>query len=454
MKKELLHDFTTGNVTGILIRFAFPMFISNVLQLVYRTVDTIVVGQKIGSIGVSATSVGGDLTSLLTMLVSGFTSAASIIISQHIGAGKKDRIGPIIGTLAWVLAIASVVFTAFGLILRVQLLQWMNTPQEAFDEALAYSTITIIGLIFVYGYNGISSVLRGLGDSKHPLMFIIISSLCNVVLDLIFVFALNMGSFGAGLATTLSQGVSFVCSAVFLAIKRDSLGFEIHKQDWKIRREYLSSLTVLGLPMAAKMAAIHISKIFTNSFINSYGLEVCAVTSVGTRICAVAAVVGDSLSGSGGTVVGQNIGAQKYDRVLKVMGSIMAMCVGAAVVFTIILLVAPGAIFGIFTADLNMVIVMEYVPIIILMFFANATRSAANAFINGSGNHKINWIVAILDAFVLRVGLGLLLGLAFGMQYKGFWLGSALSSFAPLIIGGIYMLGGNWKTRKYIIKDN
>lgn len=421
--------------------------------MVYQTVDTIIVGQVLGNVGISAVTISSDVITFLTIMVMGFSSAAQIIMSQYIGAGKKDKLGEFFGTFITLLAISGVVLTIAGLILRKQLLRWMNTPEEAFEEAVAYITVTMCGLLFVFGFNALSSVIRGLGDSKHPFIFVLITSICNLGLDVLFVVGMNKGSFGAALATVICQAISLILATGFIIIKKDNLGFVISKKDWRVRKEYFLPLVKLGIPMALKSAAVSISKLFTNSYINSYGLIVSAVTGIGTKMVTIASLVSNSLGAAGGSVIGQNIGAEKYDRVKKTVIATFVISVIFSAVVAIILIFFPQQFFMLFTKDVSiMPVAMEYVPILVVLFIANAARSSGNALINGSGNHRLNLLLALLDALVLRIGLSLFFGLVVGMEYRGFWLGSALTTFTPMVVGGIYLLSGKWKTNKYIIK--
>lgn len=454
MKKEIIQDYTSGSVAKQLLVFTFPIFLGYLLQTLYNTVDMIIVGKVLGSAGLSGVSIGGDVSNLLTILIMGFASAAQIIISQFLGAQRWDRLKSFIGTFSTTLFFIAVGLSVVGVLLAKNLLNWMNTPQEAYGEALAYSIVIMFGLIFVCGYNAVSSILRGLGDARHPFVFIVISTIVNIILDVLFVVAWGMGAMGAALATIISQAISFFCALIFLVKRKDLLGFSFELRDFKINGEMLSSLLKLGLPMALKSAAVTLSKLFTNSFVNSYGVTVSAVTGVGAKINNVAAMVSNSFSTSTSTMIGQNIGAEKYNRVLKIVFTVFVFNVGFAVLLTPFILLYPRQMFMLFTSDDSiMTVAMEYIPSLIVMILSCATRACANALINGSGNHKINFALAILDAFVIRVGLSLLLGIVFEMGYQGFWMGSALSSFTPLIVGAIYLISGKWKTRKYIIRD-
>lgn len=207
----LIRDLTTGNVTRQLITFATPLFLSGLLQTVYSMVDMIVVGQFVGSVGLSAVSVGSEILNVLMFVAMGFSNAGQIIISQFIGAERRDDVRRLIGTLFSFLLLCAVALTVVCLILRSQLLMWVNVPEEALDQAGAYVTTCICGLIFVYGYNLVSAILRGMGDSRHPFMFVAIASVINLVLDLLFIAVFHWGA-SAILASTAS-GTAMRCPA-------------------------------------------------------------------------------------------------------------------------------------------------------------------------------------------------------------------------------------------------
>lgn len=454
MSKGLVKDFTTGNIWKELIIFSMPLFLANLLQMVYNMVDTVVVGRVLGNPGITGVTIGGDVTHFFTMLVMGFSGAASIIISQLVGASKRDKIGKVIGTLSIFLLICAVFFTVGGVIFRTQILTAMNTPAECFKEALDYSTVCIVGLVFIFGYNAVSAVLRGLGDSKHPFIFIAIAAILNTILDVLFVMVFNMGTFGAALATVIGQGVSFITALIFLITHKDSLGFVVQKEDIKIDREIFGTLVKLGIPMALKQASISFSKIFINAFINGYGVTVAAVGGIGHKICNIPMLVSNSVNTAGSSMVGQNIGGEKYDRVPKILLAITTIVGVLVLIFMAITIIFPSQVFMLFTKDNSIIpVAMEYMPILILNFVGSIARSPSNALINGSANYSVNFVMAILDAFLARLGLGLLFGKVLGMNYFGFWLGDAISGFMPFIIGGIYFLTGKWKTRKYVVKE-
>ena len=453
-QRTLVTDFTTGSVPRQLLVFSAPLFLSNLLQVVYNMVDMIIVGQVSGKTGLSAVSVGGDVSNFLTFIAMGFSSAGQIIISQYIGAGQREKLGRFIGSMFTFLSACALALTTICLLLRTPILALMNTPEAAWEQAMAYASICASGLVFIYGYNLVSAILRGMGDSRHPFIFISIAALMNVALDLLFVLHFGMGAMGAALATVISQSFSFLCCAVFLWKKREYFGFSICAEDFlRPDREMLLTLSKLGVPMSIKSASIHFSKLFVNSWINGYGVEVSAMAGIANKFNSISNLFSNSINTAGSSMVGQNIGAEQYHRVPKIMLTSFAFTVSISVLLSAAVLLFPTQVFGIFTDETEVLaIAMEYIPIAVLIFFGSAFRAPMNTLINGSGNYPINFATAILDGLLLRIGLSLLFGLTLGMEYMGFWLGDALAGFTPFWIGLVFYFSGKWKTRKYIIK--
>ena len=449
MSNSQIKDFTQGNISKQLIIFAWPLFLSNLLQVVYNMVDMMVVGNVIGKSGLSAVSVGGDVSNLLTFIAMGFASAGQVIIAKYIGAKERDKIGRFVGTMSGFLLVCAVILSILGLTFQDTLLKLMNTPVEAYDGAYNYSAICMSGLVFIYGYNIVSAILRGMGDSKHPFVFISIAAVLNLVLDIIFVAYLDLGAGGAALATVISQAVSFIACTVFLIKNRAAFELDINKKafyNWD--KQMLIALIKLGAPMAIKNASVQISKLFVNSWINSYGVAVSAFAGIANKIASVTNLISMAMNNAGSTMVGQNIAAGEFNRVKKIMKNIAVITFTVAIIFSVLMFFFPEEIFGLFTEDGDtdvLAIAGNYVPIAILLFFGSAMRAIMNALINGSGNYKVNFATAILDGIVLRIGLAILFGLVLDFKHYGFWLGDALAGFTPFWVGLIFYFSGHWK---------
>lgn len=447
MATSEIKDFTKGNITRQLIVFSLPLFLSNLLQIVYNMVDMVVVGAVCGKAGISAVSVGGDVVALLTFVGMGFGSAGQVLIARYIGAGQREKIGKFVGTMTVFLTAATVVISALGLVFRHPILKLMNTPTEAYEWALDYSVVCMLGLVFIYGYNIVSAILRGMGDSKHPFIFIAIAAAVNVALDVLLVAVFPLGPMGAALATVISQAVSFASSLVFLIIKREKFGLAVGARDFlRFDREMLLDLVRLGTPMAIKTASIQFSKLFVNSWINGYGLGVSAFAGIANKISAIANLISAAMNTAGSTMVGQNIAAGRFDRVKKILVNLAVITLSVAALLSAVMLLFPNAVYSLFSTDAEVLAIGEgFVPIAVLLFVAGALRAVMNALINGSGNYKINFVTAILDGVVMRIGLSLLFGIALGMEHYGFWLGDALAGFTPFLIGVGFYITGLWK---------
>ena len=453
--KTLINDFTQGPVLKAMLSFAFPLFLSNLLQAVYNVVDMVIVGQVVGESGLSGLSIGGDMLSFLTFLSMGFSTASQTIIAQYIGAGWRERLSRFIGTMASFLFLSAAAMSVICLLLRKQILSWLNTPAESWDQAMAYSVTCMFGLVFIYGYNIVSAILRGMGDSKRPFYFISLAAILNLLLDLLFVVVFRWEAFGAAFATVIAQAVSFLTALIYLYKRRQTLGFTFSARHFRIDSAELKPLLKLGIPSAISSASIQFSKLFVNSWINSYGVTVSAVTGVGHKVDIFANQMCFAVATAGSAMTGQNIGAGKYHRVKRIVGAAFFLnAISFSVMFTLVGLF-PEAVYSIFTADADVLrVCMEYLPISLVSFAASALRGGMNSFNLGCGNYKFNYAVALMDGIVGRVGLSLLFGLPMGMGYFGFWLGNAVAGLMPLILGAIYFSTGRWKKTSSILSES
>lgn len=448
MGNTMVNDLTKGSVAKQLLKFAFPLFLSNALQAIYNIVDMIVVGQYIGGAGMSAVSIGGDMLHLLTFVAMGFSSAGQVLIAQDVGAGKMDSVRKIIGTMFTFLLLASVTISVICFAVREPMLSLLNTPAESFKYTLDYTVTCIVGLVFIYGYNIVSAILRGMGDSRRPFIFIAIAAVLNLVLDIVFVVYMKMEVFGAALATVIGQGVSFVVSIVYLYIHRESFCFDFKLKSFAMDKKSLLRIVALGVPMAIQSAAISMSKVVLMAWINMSGVVYSALTGIYNKVNIMVNVVSNSFTTAGSAMVGQNLGAKKDGRVPEILGTVAVCSTIIAVVLTVVMTVFPNQVFETFTSDTDVLKNASLlIAPIVLNFFGAATRSISFSLINGSGNTKLNLAVAVIDGMISRIGIAALLGFAMNMGCLGFWYGDALAGFIPIIIGMCFFLSGKWHTK-------
>ena len=444
----IIRDLTTGSVVKTLLLFAFPLFLSGLLQMVYNMVDMVVVGRFVGTEGLSAVSIGGEVLMLITFVAMGFSNAGQILISRYVGEQRPDKVGQMVGTLFTLLIALAVAIMVLFLFTYRLILGWLNTPENILDYTAQYCVVCVYGTVFIYGYNLVSAILRGMGDSRHPFLFIAIASAINIVLDLLFVGPLGMGPRGAALATVIGQGASFLFALRLLYRNREQIHFDFHPSHFRIAGEVARPLISLGIPMVIQSAAITFSMLFVSSFVNSYGMVAVAVTGVARKLENMLGVVCQAVSSAGGAMVSQALGAGKTRRVPQVVGTALWVVALPASVFALVTALHPEWLFGLFSDDpAVLAMAATYVPVALVQYTGATLRPASFALINGSGNSLLNLLVALLDGLAARIGLALLLGLALDLGIRGFWFGNALAGLVPFLIGGTYLLSGAWKKR-------
>ena len=443
---SMVRDMTRGPVVSQLIRFSFPLFVSNALQAIYNLVDMVVVGNYIGKAGMSAVSIGGDILHLLTFVAMGFSSAGQVIIAQAVGSRRHEDIRKIIGTMFTFLLSFSLAMAVLCYALRFSVLGWLNTPAAAYDFTMDYMVTCICGLVFIYGYNIVSAVLRGMGESRLPFVFIAIAAILNIALDILFVKYLGLAVFGAALATVIGQGVSFIISLIYLYRKRENFGFDFRPASFRIDGPQFRRLLALGIPMAIQSAAVNFSKIILTSWINLFDVTYSALAGIFNKVNIMCGVISQSFTAAGSTMVGQNLGAREYKRVNQILLTIFAFSMALSLLLTAVMLFWPDSVYGIFTPDQELMGLASVLTLpIILNFYGSATRSVAFSLINGSGRSRLNLAVAIIDGMAARIGLAALLGFALKLDCLGFWLGDALAGFMPMVIGLVFYLSGRWR---------
>ena len=449
-RKELIRDLTSGSVPGTLLRFSMPLFLSGLLQMVYNMVDMIVVGQMVGTEGLSAVSIGGEMMMLITFIAMGFSNAGQILISRFVGENRRDLIGEMVGTLFTLLSSLAVIVMVVFLFTYRDILAWLNTPDSILEYTRQYSITCIYGCVFIYGYNLVSAILRGMGDSKHPFMFIAIASVLNLILDLLFVGPMKMGTRGAALATVIGQAVSFLFALTLLYRHREQIHFDFRPSHFRIYKSVIGRLLSLGVPMVIQSAAITFSMLFVNSYINDFGrdhIEQIAVTGIARKLENMISVVAQAISAAGGAMISQALGAKKTERVPKIVGHALWIVAIPSGIFALITLFRPEWLFGIFSSDEAVIrtAVSMYIPVAMIQYLGCTLRPPSFALINGSGNSRLNLAVALLDGVACRIGLSVLLGVTFAWGIEGFWYGNAISGCVPFLVGFAFLLSGRWK---------
>ncbi len=422
---------------------------SNALMVLYSTVDMIVVGEFVGTPGLSAVSQSSQIVNFASLVCLGFSNAGQVLISQALGAKKHKEMSDIIGTLFCFVMILAAAMSLLMLLGRELILTAIKIPAESADMAMDYLVICASGLMFTAGYNMISAVLRGMGDSKRPFLFIGIASLVNLVLDLLFTGLLGWGVAGAAWATIIGQAVSLIFSVVYLFKRREAFGFDFRRESFRLNGKYVKMITSLGTPMAIQSGCINLSMLFVNSMINGVGVVASATFGVGVRIDDIVNKLSQGIHYAAMPMISQNIGAGQQRRAQKVVHWAWIFSLAFTAVCIVLYIAFGKQLFMVFSDD-PLVHEMSgtFIAAILWMFPALAIMRGSGAFIQGIGNAKLSMVLAILDGVVLRIGLSWLFGILFEWGFFGFVLGYGLAPYGFAIPSLIYFLSGVWKKRR------
>ena len=306
-------------------------------------------------------------------------------------------------------------------------------------------------MVFIYGYNAVCAILRGMGESKLPMIFIAIASVVNLVLDLVFVGVFHLRAAGAALATVIAQGVSFVISLIYLYKNRARFGFDFKLQSFKPSRERLIPICKLGIPYIAQCLLITCSMMYVNARVNVFGVTASAVDSIGNKLNSIVNIVVGAISVASATMVGQCFGARKLDRIKHCYRACLAICMISCAILCGAYLLFPKQIFRLFSSEADVIAMApQYMAIAAVWVLSICTMTAPYSVVDGVGAAMLGLVISVLDGVVARIGLCILLGDAMGLP--GFWLGNALAGFVTTIMAGVYYYSGLWKKRQLLLK--
>ena len=448
-EKSLSRNFTEGNIAKQLLWFALPFMASNALQVLYSTIDMLIVGEYVGTPGLSAVSQSSQIVNFATMVGLGFSNAGQVLLAQAQGAGKRKEMNHIIGTLFVFVSVLALIMTGVIFASQDWILNVMNIPEESYEMSRDYLLICTAGLIFTAGYNMVSAVLRGMGDAKRPFLFIGIASAVNLVLDLLFIGGFGWGVAGAAWATIIGQAVSFIFSLYYLYRRKESFGFDFKLKSLIPRGRYLGMIANLGTPMAVQMGFINLSMLTVNAMVNDIDVVASATFGVGIRIDDIVNKICQGIQYAAVPMISQNIGAGKPKRAKQVVYYAWIYSIALTAFFMILYVTLGKQLFMLFSDDpLVHEMSHEFVRAILYMFPAFAVMRGSGAFVQGIGNAKLSMVLALLDGVVLRIGLSWLFGIYFGWGFYGFVLGYGLAPYGYSIPSMIYFLAGRWQKRR------
>lgn len=440
-QKNLLIE---GNIFKSLLKFSFPFLLASLLQAFYGAADLFVVGQYANSAAVSAVAIGSQVMQTITGVILGITTGGTILIGQYLGAKREKDMAKTIGTIICVFSLTSIVLTLFMILFTNPIAKIMHTPAEALKYTQQYIFICSCGIPFIIGYNVISGILRGMGDSKTPLYFIIIACIINIAVDVILIDFFKLGAIGAAIATIGAQGISFLLAISFLWKK--GFPFEFGKKYIWLFPKKAKIIFHLGFPIALQDGLINISFLLITAIINTMGLTASAAVGVVEKIIVFAMLPPTAFASAIAVMTAQNIGAGKIDRAQKSLYFGIGCSLVLGIAFYIYSQISPENITALFSNDKEVIqtaamYLRSYSTDCILVCFI----FCMNSFFSGCGHPIFPMIHSLIATFFIRIPVSFILSRIKDITLYEIGFGAPLATFISLIMCTIYMKYGNWK---------
>lgn len=445
-------DLTEGTPWKRIAGFALPMLIGNIAQQLYNTVDSIIVGRYVGDNALAAVGTAGPILHLLLVLFTGISVGAGILVSQYYGAKDKEKLSQTIGVCISLTAISSLIIAVLGPILTRPLLSLLNTPESIFEWSAEYLIIFFLGSVGFSYYNIFAGILRGLGDSFSALIFLLVATALNIVLDLWFVIGFNMGVPGVALATVIAQGISAIL-CLFKLLKMKDI-FYLSWKILKLDRGLAFRLLKLGLPSGVTQAIFSLAMVIVQSLTNSFGELVIATNVIIMRIDGFAMMPNFTFGAAMTTFTGQNIGANKMDRVDKGTQEGVKMAVGVSTLITLLLLVFGRHMAGFFTDTQELIdLSVRMLRILAPGYIAFSITQTLSGVMRGAGDTVTPMWISLIITVLIRVPSAY--GLAYLTRSAAYPIGRPESIFISLllswtlgaVITTIFYKRGRWREK-------
>lgn len=444
-----MRDFTTGNEAKHIFRFALPMLIGNIFQQLYNVVDSIIVGRYLGEKALAAVGASFPIIFMVIALILGIGIGSSVVISQYFGAKNYDKVKRAADTTYIFLFFAGIILTIVGLLSGEYIFRLMRLPEEILSMAKTYLDIYMYGLVLMFGFNSVSSILRGVGDSKTPLYFLLVSTFLNIFLDVLFVLVFKWGIAGAAWATVAAQAFSFIIALICLERLRHMLriSFKSLVFDWNIFKQSIK----IGLPTGIQQTLVALGGLALMGIVNTFGTDVIAGFSAASRIDSLAVIPIMNFSASLSGFVGQNIGAGKIDRVMRGLRATIKMSVLFSIFISAVILVWGDKMMVVFTTNPKVVdIGYHYLMIVSIFYVAFAVMFSINGLLRGAGAAVIPMYITLLSLWIVRIPLAYLLSKTFGMGEAGIWWSIPIGWLMGAVASVFYYRLGNWKDKSVV----
>ena len=440
-------DLTEGKVWKVIVRFAVPLLVGNLLQQFYNITDSIIVGQFLGKEALAAVSASFFIYYFIISLVIGVGSGTTVVISQLFGAKQYQKVQLAFSSFFIFMLVGGIILSIAGIIFAEPVFRLTNTPEEVIPQAVAYFRIYIGGTFLFVTFNSIISILRGVGESVRPMLFILITTVLNIAFDLLFILVFKWGIEGAARATVVSQGIGMCIALAYvnnthplLSIKKQDMLF-----DWKLFKESLK----IGLPTSVQQCAIALGLIALLGIVNSFGTNTLTAYGAAGKIDTIITQAVLTLSGALAAFCGQNIGAGRLDRVKKGVQFTMYTNIALGLLTFAAVYLFGNEMMRIFTKDIDVVAIgKEYLLIIGGFFIVHGALNVYNGALRGAGDTLFPMITSLVCLWLIRIPLAYYLSSWLGRN--GIWWAIGISITIGLIVNFVYYKIGFWKRRRRI----
>lgn len=448
-------DMTVGRPLSAIVRFSIPLLIGNIAQLLYSTVDSIIVGHYVGDAALAAVGTASTATNLFLILFMAIGTGVTIMVAQYFGAKQYENLSYSVGNAITLIILATVFIMAVATPLTKPLLRLISTPAECFDMAAAYTTILFLGVAGNGFYNILSGVLRGLGESVYPLLVLLGATVLNIILDVVFVALLQWGVAGAAWATIISQLLSSAACLWKLAVMKDIVN--LRWSSLKIRKIYMSRIVALGIPSGIQQGVTSIAFMFVQNLINSMGYLVAACCTAVMRVDGFAILPSFAFNTAASTFTGQNIGANRLDRVKEGNRSLLWFSITVSAVLVVLLLIFGRWMLGLFTETPEVIDMgIRFLWIMAAGYIIICVSAVLGGTIRGAGDTVAPMWISLITNVVVRVPLSY--GMAYLTRSAAFPAGNPDIIYIGMLVAFIcnsaatvvYYRKGKWKERAIV----
>ncbi len=445
-----MKDLTVGKEGSLIFKFAMPMLLGNVFQQLYTIVNSVIIGKTLGITALAAVGASFPIIFMLISMIIGIGTGSTIVIAQYYGAKDLEKVRKAIDTMYIFLFFASVIISVFGIYFSEHIFRLTGLPEDVIPEAKIYLNVYLSGIIFLFGFNGTSSALRGLGDSKTPLYFLVAANLINIILDLLFIVVFKMGVEGAALGTVISQAGAFITMILYLNKKHDLVKLYIRKLQFD--KEIFYKSIKIGIPTGFQQTFVALGMVALFGIVNRYGTDVIAAFSVAGRLDSFASLPAMNFGAALSAFVGQNLGANKPHRVKNGLKATFLMTSILSVLVTLSLLAFGRYVMAMFSSDVHVIdIGYQYLIIVSSFYIVFSTMFVIGGVMRGAGDTLIPMFITLFALWVVRIPLAYFLAPKFGVI--GIWWAIPIAWCIGMLLSYAYYLTGRWKT-KVVVKYN